>query len=132
MFAVAVWDQERRRGVLIRDRLGIKPLYYAIVDDVVVFGSELKCVIASGLVANDLDPEAIAAYLMLGYVPSPLTPLRGVRKLGPGERLVIENGRVRVERWWSYPVPDADPSPLSVDEWGELLLTGSRSRCACA
>ena len=123
MFAVAVWDQERRRGVLIRDRLGIKPLYYAIVDNVVVFGSELKCVIASGLVDNDLDPEAIAAYLTLGYVPSPLTPLRGVRKLGPGERLVIENGRVHVERWWSYPVPDADPSPLSVEEWSELLLT---------
>ena len=49
MFAVAVWDRDARRGVLIRDRLGIKPLYYAIVDDIVVFGSELKCVLASGL-----------------------------------------------------------------------------------
>ncbi len=103
MFAVAVWDQDRRRGVLIRDRLGIKPLYYAIVGDHVVFGSELKCVIASGLVDDELDPEAIAAYLTLGFVPGPLTPLRGVRKLGPGERLVVEGGRVRLERWWQLP-----------------------------
>ena len=66
MFAVAVWDAPARRGVLIRDRLGVKPLYYAIVNGVVVFGSELKCVIASGLIDDTLDPEAIAAYLSLG------------------------------------------------------------------
>ena len=56
MFAVAVWDRDARRGVLVRDRLGIKPLYYAIVGDVVVFGSELKCVIASGLVSRRARP----------------------------------------------------------------------------
>lgn len=122
MFAVAVWDQDRRRGVLIRDRLGVKPLYYAIAGDHVVFGSELKCVIASGLVDDELDPEAIAAYLTLGFVPGPLTPLRGVRKLGPGERLVVEGGRVRVERWWQYPAPSPAPHKLSVDEWSEQLL----------
>src|SRR3954453_7127359 len=66
MYAVAVWDADARRGVLVRDRLGVKPLYYAHVGDVVVFGSELKCVIASGLVKPTLDPEAIAAYLMVG------------------------------------------------------------------
>jgi asparagine synthase (glutamine-hydrolysing) len=91
MFALAVWDRDARRGVLIRDRLGIKPLYYAVVDDRVVFGSELKCVLASGLVGAELDPEAIAAYLMLGYVPGAMTPLKQVRKLLPGERLVVEN-----------------------------------------
>jgi asparagine synthase (glutamine-hydrolysing) len=122
MFAVAVWDQDRRRGVLIRDRLGIKPLYYAHVGDVVVFGSELKCVIASGLVSGELDPEAISAFLTLGYVPGPMTPLRDVRKLGPGERLVIEDGAVRVERWWTYPAPAADPTPRSADEWAEIVL----------
>ena len=94
MFAVAVWDRAERRGVLIRDRLGIKPLYYAVAGDVVVFGSELKCVLASGLVSDELDPDAIAAYLMLGYVPGAMTPLRDVRKLEAGERLVVSNGRV--------------------------------------
>jgi asparagine synthase (glutamine-hydrolysing) len=122
MFAVAVWDRTRRTGVLIRDRLGIKPLYYAVVGDVVVFGSELKSVIASGLVDDELDLDAIAAYLTLGYVPSPMTPLKGVRKLNPGERLVIEDGLLRIERWWTYPAPDPQPPALPVEEWSELLL----------
>jgi asparagine synthase (glutamine-hydrolysing) len=122
MFAVAVWDQDARRGVLIRDRLGIKPLYYAIVGDLVIFGSELKCVLLSGLVSGELDPEAIAAYLVLGYVPGPMTPLRQVRKLGPGERLVLGDGRATVERWWRYPAPDPDPVARSSAEWAEIVL----------
>ena len=123
MFAVAVWDQDRRRGVLIRDRLGIKPLYYAVAGDVVVFGSELKCLIASGLVSDELDAEAIAAYLTIGFVPSPLTPLRQVRKLNPGERLVVEDGRMRLERWWRYPAPQVDTARRSAGEWSEELLS---------
>ena len=122
MFAVAVWDQDARRGVLIRDRLGIKPLYYAIVQDRVVFGSELKCVLASGLVSAELDPEAISAYLMLGYVPGAMTPLKDVRKLLPGERLVVEDGRYRLERWWDYPVPDSEGDTRTADEWAEIVL----------
>jgi asparagine synthase (glutamine-hydrolysing) len=122
MYAVAAWDRDAHRGVLIRDRLGVKPLYYAIVDGIVVFGSELKCVIASGLVSDELDPEAIAAYLTLGYIPNPLTPLKDVRKLQPGERLVVENGAVRLERYWRYPAPEADRTPRSVQEWSEIVL----------
>jgi asparagine synthase (glutamine-hydrolysing) len=122
MFAIAVWDRDAHRGVLIRDRLGIKPLYYAITGDRVVFGSELKCVLASGLVDGELDPEAIAAYLMLGYVPGAMTPLRGVRKLLPGERLVVEDGHARLERWWDYPVPEADTEPRSTADWAEQVL----------
>jgi len=121
MFAVAVWDRDRRSGVLIRDRLGIKPLYYALAGDVVVFGSELKCVLASGLVTGELDADAIAAYLMLGYVPGGMTPLRDVRKLEAGERLIVANGNVRVERWWDFPVARPDHS-LNAHEWGERLL----------
>src|SRR4051812_26498792 len=121
MFAVAVWDTDARRGVLIRDRLGIKPLYYAIAGDRVVFGSELKCVLASGLVSGELDPEAISAYLMLGYVPGAMTPLRGVRKLLPGERLVVEDGRVKLERWWEYPVPEPEEGRTTA-EWAEIVL----------
>ena len=125
MFAVAVWDRDERRGVLIRDRLGIKPLYYALAGPHVVFGSELKCVLASGLVSDELDPEAIAAYLTLGYVPGPMTPLRQVRKLQPGERLVVADGRARLERWWRYPAPDPDPAPRSRGRVG-----GDRARQA--
>ena len=122
MFALAVWDRDARRGVLVRDRLGVKPLYYAITQDRVVFGSELKCVLTSGLVGGELDPEAIAAYLMLGYFPGAMTPLKAVRKLLPGERLVVERERVRVERWWHYPVPNADTTPRTTAEWAEIVL----------
>jgi asparagine synthase (glutamine-hydrolysing) len=122
MFAVAVWDRDARRGVLIRDRMGIKPLYYAMVQDRVVFGSELKCVLASGLVGAELDPEAIAAFLTLGYIPGAMTPLKDVRKLLPGERLIVENGRARLEKWWHYPVPEADTTPRTTDEWAEIVL----------
>ncbi len=120
-FAVAAWDTVDRRGVLVRDRLGVKPLYFAETAGMVVFGSELKSVIASGLVSDELDLEAIAAYLVLGYVPGPMTPLRDVRKLMPGERLVVERGRVRLERYWQHPAPEPDNS-LTVDEWTERLL----------
>ena len=105
MFGLVVWDEARRRAVLARDRLGVKPLYYAAAGDRLVFGSELKSVLASGLVDVELDYEAIDAYLTLGFVPAPLTPLLGVRKLLPGHTLVIENGTVEERAFWSYPAP---------------------------
>jgi asparagine synthase (glutamine-hydrolysing) len=105
MFGIAVWDARRRRGMLVRDRIGVKPLYYAIAGDLLLFGSELKAILASGLVAPELDHEAIGAYLVFGFMPAPLTPLRGVRKLMPGEMLVVEEGEMRLERYWHYPEP---------------------------
>ena len=79
-FGLAVWDGRRRRAVLARDRLGVKPLYFAQVGDLVVFASELKSVLASGLVAVELDYEAIDAYLTLGFFPGPRTPLAARRR----------------------------------------------------
>ncbi len=120
MFAIAIWDERRQRAVLGRDRLGIKPLYYAACGDLIVFGSELKSVLASGLVRPHLDYDAIETYLTLGFVPGPRTVLAGVRKVLPGERLVVENGSVTVDRYWNYPVPE--PEQASLDEWRERLL----------
>lgn len=121
-FAVAAWDERRRRGLLARDRLGVKPLYYAVVDGGVVFGSELKCLAASGLVGDRLDPEAIASYLALGFVPAPLTPLAGVRKLLPGERLVVAEGRAVGDRYWTYPVPSTETAEMSDREAAQELI----------
>jgi asparagine synthase (glutamine-hydrolysing) len=121
-YAVAVWDAKEQRGVIARDRMGIKPLYYAEVGGLVVFGSELKSVIASGLVSDELDPEAIAAYLALGFVPAPFTPLAQVRKLGPGERLIVGGGRVIRETYWSYPTPPANPPRLSAEQSAAKVL----------
>jgi asparagine synthase (glutamine-hydrolysing) len=121
MFGVAVWDQVRRRGVIARDRLGIKPLYYADCGDTLVFASELKSLLASGLVPTDLDYEAIDAYLTLGFFPAPATPLASVRKLEPGCILVIENGTVEQRRYWSYPKPTLERGG-DLEEWSERLL----------
>ena len=70
-FGLAVWDGQRRRAVVARDRLGVKPLYYARVGDLVVFASELKSLLASGLVGDTLDYEAIDSYLTFGFFPAP-------------------------------------------------------------
>ena len=119
MFGIAVWDQRRQRLVLARDRLGIKPLYYAVVDDLLVFASELKSVLASGLVDARIDHDAVDAYLSLGYFPAPLTPLEGVKKLLPGHRLIVDD-EVTVEPFWSY--PHATPEEMSLDDAAERLL----------
>ena len=104
-FGLAVWDGRRRRAVIARDRLGVKPLYYARCGDLLVFASELKSLLASGLVDGALDYDAIDAYLTFGFFAGPQTPLAGVSKLPPGHRLVVGEGRVRVEAYWRYPLP---------------------------
>jgi asparagine synthase (glutamine-hydrolysing) len=121
-FAIAVWDDRNRRAVIARDRLGVKPLYYAEADDLVVFASELKSLLASGLVGTELDYEAIDAFLTFGFVPGPMTPLAGARKLMPGQSLIVEAGRARTEEYWSYPEPS--PIEMSLDEASERLLAG--------
>jgi asparagine synthase (glutamine-hydrolysing) len=122
MFGIAVWDASRRRAVLVRDRLGIKPLYWAQTGDVLVFASELKSLLASGLIKIELDYEAIDAYLTLGFVPAPCTPLAQVSKLLPGHQLVIEDGRVTIESYWKYPESAVDSPRLREEEYVEGLL----------
>jgi asparagine synthase (glutamine-hydrolysing) len=120
-FGAAVWDGRARRLVIARDRLGIKPMYYARASDLLVFASELKSLLASGLIDQALDYEAIDAYLTFGFFPTPKTPLANVAKLPPGHRLVVEDGVVRVESYWAYPRPEPRQS-LSVDEYSRGLV----------
>ena len=122
MFGIVLWDRARRRTVLVRDRLGIKPLYYAVVGDLLVFASELKSLLASGLIGDELDHEAIDAYLTFGFFPSPATPLRQVRKLEPGHRLIVDPDGYRIERYWSYPQPSDDPISRDPREMTEALF----------
>ena len=121
-FAIAIWDSARRRALLARDRLGVKPLYYALAGERLIFGSELKSVLASGLVEPQLDYDAIDAYLTFGYVPGPATPLATVRKLPPGHKLVVERGKGRISEYWSYPEPVVAEVRLSEQEYAEGLL----------
>jgi asparagine synthase (glutamine-hydrolysing) len=120
-FGLAVWDERRRCAVIARDRLGVKPMYYARVGDIVVFASELKSLLASGLVGAELDFEAIEAYMTLGFVPAPMTPLARVKKARPGECVIVDPDGVRLERYWVYPKPDADTTS-SAGELADGLL----------
>jgi asparagine synthase (glutamine-hydrolysing) len=108
MFALAIYDGRRGTGkerlLLARDHLGIKPLLYSHVGGRLVFASEMKALLASGLIPRDLDPIALRLLLTFGSVYQPRTLLRGVHMLLPGQRLVIDSTGERVERYWALGV----------------------------
>ena len=106
MFGLAVWNDATRTLVLARDRLGIKPLYYAVLPDALVFASELKAMLEHPGVSRELDMEALSAYLAHDWVPPPRSMVKGVRKLPPGHRLIYTRGEARVERWWDVRYED--------------------------
>ena len=106
MFAFAVWDRNRRRLFLARDRLGIKPLYYAqLADGRFLFGSELKALLECHELPRELDPRAVEDYFSHGYVPDPRTIFRGVHKLEPGYTLTVVRGQeeLRPRQYWDVP-----------------------------
>jgi asparagine synthase (glutamine-hydrolysing) len=111
MFAVAVWDERRRRLVLARDRFGIKPLFYGRPDGAgtLAFASELTALALASESRPELDPAALEAYLAFNSIPAPLSIFAGHHKLPPGHALVAEEGAIRVERF-------ARPAPLAAPE----------------
>jgi asparagine synthase (glutamine-hydrolysing) len=101
MFAFAIWDTKRQRLVLARDRVGKKPLLYAIVGSKLIFASEFQAILRHPDVSREVNLEAISHYLSFMCVPAPLTAFKGVRKVEPGHVLVWQNGEVEVKRYWS-------------------------------
>jgi asparagine synthase (glutamine-hydrolysing) len=127
MFAFAIWDGPRRELLLGRDRLGIKPLYYAATPDGFLFGSELKALTQSAWLSPRLDRRGLAAYLQYGYVPDPLSILDGVVKVPPGHTLTVRSGRpAQPRRYWEatpHFKPAAAPSSemqAAEDLWRKL------------
>lgn len=116
MFAIALWDEERMRLVLARDRAGIKPLYYAQANGALVFASELKALLQSGLVKRELDFKAFGQYLSLEYIPAPGSIVRGVRKLRPGHLLTASAGEVSERVYWELCLGRSELDPLPGDE----------------
>ena len=110
IFAIAVWDQRRRRLVLCRDRFGVKPLYYSRESDGLVFGSELKAVAVARTADPEVDPSALGDYLAFGYVPGPRTMLRGIVSLPPATVLTWQDGQVSSRLYWN---PDFSTSASS-------------------
>lgn len=127
MFAFAVHDLARSRLFLARDRFGIKPLYWTRVDEGLVFGSEVKALLASPRVRPDLELDALGEFLAWEYVPAPRTLMEGVRKLRPGGRLQLDLGDSEIEedRWYSLPRAagsiDAGDLPSGPGEWEEAV-----------
>lgn len=100
MFAIALWDDRNNKLLLARDRLGQKPLYYTLLGNTLVFGSELKAVIAHPQVKKELDFFALAKYLNYEYVPVPQTIFRNIYKIRPGEYLVFSNREIKKRKYW--------------------------------
>lgn len=111
MFAFALWDPGLRRLVLMRDRLGVKPLYYGQSGLGLAFGSEVKAVLAAGGVDTLLDDQAFSEYLWYGNTHSDRTFYRGIRSILPGHWLIVDHGECRMEPWWRLEEWLGDPVP---------------------
>ncbi len=118
MFAFAIWDTRRHRLLLVRDRLGVKPLYWARTGDSLLFASEIKSLLASGLLPTLPNMGALPELLSTRYVSGPDTMFAGIHKLLPGHRLTFERNDVRVRQYWDIPFanqPGRGGAPTSAD-----------------
>ncbi len=101
MFAFALWDKLRERMLIARDRFGEKPLYYGVFDGTLVFGSELKVLLANPLVKTELNLDAVRQFLSFDYVPAPASIYKNIFKLPAAHCLTVENGKVSTKRYWN-------------------------------
>jgi asparagine synthase (glutamine-hydrolysing) len=116
MFGFAIWDTRKQELFLARDRLGIKPVYFAQPAGGFVFASEIKALLEHPAISPDLDEEAFVHYLTFVCTPAPLTMFKGIHKLAPGERMTVRRDRVEREIWWSPMSPSAAAQVADMDE----------------
>lgn len=123
MFAFALWDRNQQTFFMVRDRLGVKPMYYALLDDgTLLFGSELKSVLAHGGLRRDIDPFAVEEYFALGYVAEPRTIFKQAKKLSPAHTLTIRRGQPMPEPVAFWDVHFSLNNPISeADAQAELV-----------
>ena len=126
-FAVAVWDRKERTLFLGRDRVGICPLYYAQADGWLLWGSEIKALLASGMINAEADPKGIDLFFNTFCAGTSRTFFEGVKSIPPGHFLRIRDGRIELKKYWDLDFPDAgderrldDPTPL-IDELESLM-----------
>lgn len=131
MFALAIYDERHHRLLLARDRLGKKPLHYAFAGGRLLFGSEIKAILAAMPELADVHPHAVLEYLYFGYIPDPHTAFRGIQKLPPGHLLEFENGQSRVRCYWDLPafgVHDPKSEEECLEEMEQRLAEAVRIR----
>src|SRR5215468_1321844 len=132
MFAFAIWDSARRRLLLARDRMGIKPLYYALTEDgSLYFASEIKALIEARAVAPEINYHALPDYLANHAPSGEETLFRGVKRLPPGHTLLWRDGQVQIEKYWDMSFARSGRPVLgdreTIDEWRELFREAVRS-----
>ena len=123
MFGLALWDARRQRLILARDRLGIKPLHYAITADGLFFGSEQKAILASGAVEPNPDLQALGQLLSYGRIIAPRTIVTGIRRLPAGHTLTWSEGRVDIRQYWEvmFPARDGYDRRVTAQDWADGL-----------
>jgi asparagine synthase (glutamine-hydrolysing) len=120
MFALGIWEQAPRRLTLVRDRLGIKPLYYYFDGQNFIFASEVRAILQTGLVPRKLCAAAVDSYLSYGSVQQPLTIVEGIHQLLPGHTLTLEEWQVTTEPYWELHADAADGVENGADASGEM------------
>ncbi|MGQ0647617.1 MAG: asparagine synthase (glutamine-hydrolyzing) [Gemmatimonadaceae bacterium] len=131
MFAFALWDRRRRELLLVRDRFGVKPLYYAHLEDgSLLFGSEIKAILASGMVRAAVNDGAVPDYLANHAPSGEETLFAGIRRLPPGCSLVWRDGSIEITQYWDlhYGTPDERSDDVLVDEYRERFIEAVRLR----
>jgi asparagine synthase (glutamine-hydrolysing) len=132
MFGFAIWDGRKRRLLLARDRLGVKPVYYYRNSHFLAFASEIKSLLEIASVPREVNPEAFDMYLSLRYVPGPQTMFKNIFRLQPGHILVADDSGVRTKKYWDIDYSDPDPEPRSpeclLEQFRELLEESVRLR----
>jgi asparagine synthase (glutamine-hydrolysing) len=127
MFAIGVWDREKQVMFMARDRMGVKPFYYALLPDgMFIFGSELKSLRAHPGLPREIDPRAVEDYFAYGYVPEPKTIYKSAFKLAPGYSLTVRIGQPVPEPKQFWDVPFAPHAPMSEKDAGEELIVRLR------
>lgn len=131
MFGFAIWDRALRRLFVARDRLGIKPMYYAELSKGLIFASELKSILAAGLVNCEIDPNAVFDYLTYFYLPGQKTPFTRVGKLLPGHYILADEHGSSIGRWWDlseYTCPVIVSRQTACEKIRELFFDSVRLR----
>lgn len=108
MFAFAIYDKRHRKLFIARDRVGVKPLHYALIGNRLVFGSEIKSLFQHPAVPREVNLEAISDFLSFSYVPDPQTAFRGIRKLPPGHTLTFKDGMLVTRCYWDFEYPEQE------------------------
>lgn len=133
MFAFAIYDKRERKLFIARDRVGVKPLHYAVIGSGIVFGSEIKSLLQHRAVNREINLEAVSDFFSFGYVPDPHSAFRGINKLLPGHTLTFKDSRLTTRCYWDFEYPEKKEEPARdesyyIERLRELIAESVRLR----